>query len=102
MEREISSIVAPISMANIASPIKSPAFVPTIPALIIFLVFLSKISFVFPSGFLIARALPLAFHGNSPFSYLMPAFINSFSVGPAHAISGSVKITAGIRAGLNT
>ena len=101
MERPISSASAPISIASTASPIKSPALVPTIPAEIIFFETGSNNNFVFPSIYLIAKARPLAAHGNSHFSYATPCFFNSASVGPAHAISGSVKITAGITAGSN-
>ena len=41
-------------------------------------------------------------HGNRATSTLMPCFSASASVSPAHAISGSVKTTAGIAAGSNT
>ncbi|MFL2995198.1 MAG: hypothetical protein ACJZ1Y_06240 [Candidatus Neomarinimicrobiota bacterium] len=40
--------------------------------------------------------MPLAAHGNSPFSYSRPFSFASISVSPTQAISGSVKITAGI------
>ena len=76
MERPISSASAPISIASIASPIRSPALGPTIPAEIIFFETGSNNNFVLPSICLIAKARPLAAHGNSPFAYSTPCFVN--------------------------
>ena len=52
--------------------------------------------FVFPLVAFILNALPLADQGNSDLLYVIDLSFNSFSLYPAHAISGSVNITAGI------
>ena len=80
---------------------RSPAFAPTIPIPITILVSGSAKILVLPSVRSNAIARPLACQGNSPFTNGIPSCLSSASVGPAHAISGSVNITAGIAFGSN-
>jgi len=69
MDREISDISQPISIANVASEIKSPAFVPQMPIPRILPVFESNNAFETPSDLPILKLLPDAAQGKTPFWY---------------------------------
>jgi hypothetical protein len=70
--RPMSSAYAPISIANAASAIRSPAFGPTMPQPSRRLVASSNSSLVTPSSRPSDKERPLAAHGNTPLSYLTP------------------------------
>ena len=91
-----SSASAPISIANTASDIKSPAPEPTIPTPRTLLLSGENNIFVFPFVEPTADARPLAAQGNSPFSYDIFFCFAYCSVSPAQATSGSVYTTLGM------
>ena len=97
MVRLMSSASAPISMASAASAMMSEAPLPTTWMPSTSLLSASMTTFTKPSVSALAMARPSATNGNLPILTLRPLFLASSAVMPAVAISGSLKMTAGMQ-----